>query len=134
MVRISIFGLGYVGLATAVCLARKGHQVVGIDPDREKVEKIQGGIAPFFEPDLDASLKKAVSQQALTARADPSLNPPLLLVPRVLYGSETWIVKVFPSKVTLSLLRMSLPRRSLVRRDDSTLTSSNLNPFMETFT
>jgi UDPglucose 6-dehydrogenase len=74
MARISIFGLGYVGLATAVCLTRKGHEVVGIDPDREKVEKIQGGMAPFFEPDLDASLKKAVDQRALTASTGPSLN------------------------------------------------------------
>ena len=74
MARISIFGLGYVGLATAVCLTRKGHEVVGIDPDREKVEKIQGGMAPFFEPDLDASLKEAVRQKALTASTDPSLN------------------------------------------------------------
>lgn len=74
MARISIFGFGYVGLATAVCLARKGHTIVGIDPDREKVEKIMGGTAPFFEPDLDANLKKAISQKALTASTDPSSN------------------------------------------------------------
>lgn len=48
MARISIFGLDYVGLVTAVCLSRKGHEVVGIDPDREKVQKIQGGAAPFL--------------------------------------------------------------------------------------
>ena len=48
--------------------------MVGIDPDREKVEKVQAGTAPFFEPDLDANLKKAVDQRALTASTDSSLN------------------------------------------------------------
>jgi len=47
--RISVFGLGPVGLATAVCFARKGHQVVGIDPDLERLEKIRRAEPPFFE-------------------------------------------------------------------------------------
>jgi GDP-mannose 6-dehydrogenase len=50
---ISIFGLGYVGSVTAGCLAAKGHRVVGVDSNPEKVEALDAGKSPILEPDLE---------------------------------------------------------------------------------
>jgi len=49
---ISIFGIGRVGLCTAVCFANKGIKVIGVDIDPEKVKAINQGRPPFYEPDL----------------------------------------------------------------------------------
>jgi UDPglucose 6-dehydrogenase/GDP-mannose 6-dehydrogenase len=57
--KISIIGAGYVGLVTGVCLAEKGHQVVCVDIDEEKVEKINRAIPPFYERGLKELLGKA---------------------------------------------------------------------------
>src|SRR3989344_3977326 len=50
--KISIFGVGYVGLTTAACLANLGHNVICIDIDQEKIRLLEEGKAPFFEPGL----------------------------------------------------------------------------------
>jgi GDP-mannose 6-dehydrogenase len=47
---ISVFGLGYVGTVTAVCLAHKGHNVIGVDLTPTKVEAMQAGRSPVVEP------------------------------------------------------------------------------------
>jgi UDPglucose 6-dehydrogenase/GDP-mannose 6-dehydrogenase len=56
--KVSIIGTGYVGLVSGVCLAEKGHQVICVDTDREKVNKINRGIAPFYEEGLEPLLRK----------------------------------------------------------------------------
>jgi UDP-N-acetyl-D-mannosaminuronate dehydrogenase len=50
---VAVFGIGYVGSVTAACLASIGHRVVGVDSDRHKIECINSGKAPFFEPGLE---------------------------------------------------------------------------------
>lgn len=57
---ISVIGIGYVGLGTAVSFAVKGFRVIGSDCDLEKVTKINQGIPPFHEPDLPALFKETV--------------------------------------------------------------------------
>jgi UDPglucose 6-dehydrogenase/GDP-mannose 6-dehydrogenase len=57
-VRVSVVGTGYVGLVTGVCLAEKGHDVVCVDVDAEKVACVNRGEAPIFERDLPALLAR----------------------------------------------------------------------------
>ena len=58
--RVTVFGLGYVGSVTAAALARDGHQVVGVDPVEHKLEAIRAGRAPVLEPGVDAVVSQAV--------------------------------------------------------------------------
>ena len=59
---VSIIGLGYVGLCTAVTFASRGIKIIGIDVDRKRVEQLQKGEAPIYEPKLDGMLKIAVKK------------------------------------------------------------------------
>jgi len=62
-VKIGIIGLGFVGLSLTSVLASKGYDVVGIDVDKAKCEKIVDGISPFYEPDLDRILKRGLKMK-----------------------------------------------------------------------
>ena len=55
---VSIIGTGYVGLVTGACLAEKGHDVVCVDVDQAKVDRINRGESPIFEPGLDELLAR----------------------------------------------------------------------------
>jgi len=68
--RISIFGLGYVGCVTAACLARDGHDVVGVDVNPVKVAGIAAGKSPIIERGLEDLLKTVVRQGKLRATID----------------------------------------------------------------
>jgi UDPglucose 6-dehydrogenase len=52
MMRVAIFGTGYVGLVTGTCLAEVGHDVVCVDVDAAKVEGLNRGVVPIYEPGL----------------------------------------------------------------------------------
>lgn len=68
--KISVFGLGYVGCVSAACLAQDGHAVVGVDVDKRKVDSINEGRAPFVEPGLEDILQAAKERGILTATTD----------------------------------------------------------------
>jgi len=70
--KIGIVGLGFVGLSLTSILSSKGYNVVGIDIDKEKCNKIRNGVLPFFEPDLDKTLKSGFKKK-LTISNDFSL-------------------------------------------------------------
>lgn len=57
-VRISVIGCGYLGAVHAACMAKLGHNVVGIDVDQRKVAELSRAKAPFYEPELDALLSE----------------------------------------------------------------------------
>lgn len=68
--KISVFGLGYVGCVTAACLAANGHKVIGVDINPDKVELIGTGHSPISEPGLEELLGKVVIGGQLCATLD----------------------------------------------------------------
>jgi GDP-mannose 6-dehydrogenase len=65
--RVSVFGLGYVGCVTAACLAKAGHKVTGVDVNAEKVAMINAGTSPIVETGLDVLLADVVGSGRLRA-------------------------------------------------------------------
>ncbi len=65
--RVSVFGLGYVGSVTAACLAKAGHEVIGVDINTEKVAMINAGEAPVLEAGLADLLSAMVRGGRLRA-------------------------------------------------------------------
>ena len=65
--KISVFGLGYVGTVSAGCLAASGHTVWGVDVNVDKVASINSGTAPIVEPDISDFIAKALTQGLLKA-------------------------------------------------------------------
>jgi GDP-mannose 6-dehydrogenase len=65
--KVSIFGLGYVGAVTAGCLAELGHVIIGADVQPEKVEAFNTGRSPIIEPELDDLLSLARREGRLSA-------------------------------------------------------------------
>lgn len=58
--KVSVIGAGYVGLVSGACLAEKGHRVICVDVDDAKVEKINRGIPPIYERDLEELLNNNI--------------------------------------------------------------------------
>jgi GDP-mannose 6-dehydrogenase len=68
--KISVFGLGYVGTVSAACLSADGHQVIGVDSSITKVDLINAGTAPIVEKDIAPLLGEAVATGRLRATTD----------------------------------------------------------------
>lgn len=69
--KISVFGLGYVGTVSAGCFANDGHDVVGVDPVQTKVDLINNGDSPIIEAQIGEIIAAAVASGNLHATADP---------------------------------------------------------------
>ncbi|MGO3184538.1 MAG: UDP-glucose dehydrogenase family protein [Aequorivita sp.] len=63
--RISVIGTGYVGLVTGTCLAETGNEVVCVDIDKAKVEKMRAGEVPIYEPYLDVLFERNIKAKRL---------------------------------------------------------------------
>lgn len=63
--KIGVIGTGYVGLVTAAGLAELGHEVIGVDKDAAKIEKIHRGVVPIYEPGLEELLWSNMKKKAL---------------------------------------------------------------------
>ncbi|WP_372768746.1 nucleotide sugar dehydrogenase [Pseudoalteromonas sp.] len=68
--KISVFGLGYVGLVTGACLAQQGNQVIGVDNNQGKIEKINNGDPCFYEPGLTDLLLNMLKTESFKATTD----------------------------------------------------------------
>ena len=68
--RISIFGMGYVGCVSGACLASLGHQVIGVEPNRTKIDLINSGRSPIVEEGIDVLIETAVREGRYRATDD----------------------------------------------------------------
>ncbi len=70
--KLSIFGLGYVGCVSAACFADRGHEVTGVDVNPLKVQIINDGKSPIVEPGIAELIARAVEKKTLRATTDAS--------------------------------------------------------------
>jgi GDP-mannose 6-dehydrogenase len=70
--RISIYGMGYVGVVSSACLLRDGHEVVGVDPVITKVNDLAQGLSPIREPGVADLLAEGHRAGRLEATANPA--------------------------------------------------------------
>ena len=68
--RISVFGTGYLGATHAAGMAELGHEVIGVDVDQSKIDKLSRGEVPFYEPGLPELLSKHVATGRLRFTTD----------------------------------------------------------------
>ena len=64
--KLCMIGTGYVGLVSGVCFADIGNQVVCVDKDKNKIDKLNSGISPIYEPGLDELIKKNFTAKRLS--------------------------------------------------------------------
>src|ERR1700752_140105 len=69
--KVTVIGLGYIGLPTAALIASRGMQVVGVDTKEHVVKTVGSGAIHISEPDLDGLVSKVVSSGALTTSTTP---------------------------------------------------------------
>src|SRR5437016_6900779 len=98
---VSVIGMGYVGLCTSAAFASKGIKTVGIDIDEKRIEQIQQGRAPLYEPQLDSMLKKALRKKLLTVTNDIS---------QAAYTSSTFLTVGTPSRKDGSIDLINIER------------------------
>ena len=80
--RVAVLGLGYVGLPTAVALATRGVDVIGVDVNPKTIEAVSQGRVPFVEPDLAVGVSGAVALGRLTATTEtPEAEAYIIAVP-----------------------------------------------------
>ena len=68
--KLSVFGIGYVGCVSAACFASDGHEVIGVDVNAAKVEIINSGRSPIVEPGMSELMQTAVASGRLSATTD----------------------------------------------------------------
>jgi UDPglucose 6-dehydrogenase len=70
--KISVIGTGYVGLVTGTCLAESGNDVICMDIDKKKIQLLNNGVVPIYEPGLEELIKRNVAHGRLSFTADMS--------------------------------------------------------------
>ena len=85
--KITVIGLGYVGTVVAGCLARLGHQVIGVDNQQSKVDLINAGKSPIVEQDIGPIVEEQVLAGRLSATTDTAAAVPFSDVSLVCVGT-----------------------------------------------
>ncbi len=68
--RISVFGLGYVGAVSCACLAKLNHHIIGVDVSQSKVDLINSGKSPIVEKELDEYINNGIAEKRIEATTD----------------------------------------------------------------
>ncbi|MDQ3134226.1 MAG: GDP-mannose dehydrogenase, partial [Acidobacteriota bacterium] len=68
--KLSVFGLGYVGCVSAACFAKDGHEVIGVDVSQTKIDIINNGHSPIVEAGIGELIAEMVQAQRLRATTD----------------------------------------------------------------
>ena len=64
--KIAAVGVGYVGLVAAACLADGGNHVICVDKDKKKINALQNGVIPIYEPGLDLLFYRNIAKKRLS--------------------------------------------------------------------
>jgi len=86
---ITVVGLGYVGAVAAAALAKAGHNVLGVDVDQDKISSFQGGICPFYEPELSDLISASLAAGRLRFHRLGEVKEPLGEIILVAVGTPT---------------------------------------------
>ena len=76
MKKIAVIGTGYVGLVTGTCFAETGNQVLCVDIDVNKVEKMRRGEVPIYEPHLDVVFERNIKANKISFTTESFVNWP----------------------------------------------------------
>jgi UDPglucose 6-dehydrogenase len=68
--KVSVFGSGYVGLVASACFAESGNEVICVDIDQERIEGLNQGVVPIYEPGLEEMIKRNMRQRRLQFTTD----------------------------------------------------------------
>ena len=72
--KVAMIGTGYVGLVSGACFSEFGHQVVCVDKDKSKIDRLLGGGIPIFEPGLDDLVARNVEEGRLRFTTDLAMR------------------------------------------------------------
>ena len=87
--KVSVYGLGYIGLPTATVLALGGHRVIGVDVNPHVVATVNGGRIHIVEPDLDLAVAKSVASGSLSAQVTSAPSDVFLIAVPTPFRSAT---------------------------------------------
>ena len=102
MAKISVFGIGYVGVVSAACLARDGHHVVAVDMVPARVDIINSGRSPIVENGLGPLIAQAVAAGTLVASLDGAQS--------VADTDASYVCVGTPSRFCMATLRWKVAR------------------------
>ena len=68
--KVSVFGSGYVGLVAGVCFAESGNEVICVDIDQDRIDRLNQGVVPIYEPGLEEMIKRNMQQRRLQFTTD----------------------------------------------------------------
>ena len=119
--KLCMIGTGYVGLVSGVCFADIGNQVVCVDKDKNKIDKLNSGISPIYEPGLDELIKKNFTAKRLsfTTNINRAISSSDIIFICVGTPSRKGSIKVdlsFVYKCTKEILKYSKRKKIIVTK------------------